>query len=488
MKLHHALLSLCLAVSATAVRATPARDAIRVTVDGQTRVCRTVGHPTDDEFYAPLVQSLRSLWLDVQTRGRDEVEVRYQGKRVARWPVVTREEDLPSDAGRPAVLKEGDELLVPIKALVALGNGKVDWDDRARTLTVTPTVRRLELHASDRGLELQIEASAPVRVSSVRLAHPSRLAIDITPAWFQIQDAPQPAGVVRSVRLGQFTHETARVVMELSQDRVSVVGLPQSATLITARLQPELDVARAPEPESPVTAAPDGQSPRGMVSSTSEALSQRLRGHRLVVRRGLASRGGFVRRDPSLPGEDPAEGVLAGKVICVDPGHGGWKSGAQGLNGLQEGDACLAMARQLERALREAGVTVITPRDDDSYVSLEDRYTFANLKHADLFISIHCNAMPKHNTMSGTETYYWSPQSLDLARALHPQVVAAMGGRDGGIRRRAFAVIHHTTMPSILIEVGYIDNVNDEAKLGDPAFQESFGNAVRDGVLHYYGQ
>jgi N-acetylmuramoyl-L-alanine amidase len=63
-----------------------------------------------------------------------------------------------------------------------------------------------------------------------------------------------------------------------------------------------------------------------------------------------------------------------------------------------------------------------------------------------------------------------------------------MGGRDGGIRRRAFAVIHHTTMPSILIEVGYIDNVNDEARLGDPAFHESFGNAVRDGVLHYYGQ
>jgi N-acetylmuramoyl-L-alanine amidase len=130
---------------------------------------------------------------------------------------------------------------------------------------------------------------------------------------------------------------------------------------------------------------------------------------------------------------------------------------------------------------------VIMPREDDSYVSLEDRYNFANQRNADLFISIHCNAMLKHNTMSGSETYYWSPQSLDLARAIHPKVVEAMGGRDGGIRRRAFAVIHHTVMPSILIEVGYIDNTSDEAKLGDSAFQQTFGDAVRDGVLSFFG-
>ena len=193
-----------------------------------------------------------------------------------------------------------------------------------------------------------------------------------------------------------------------------------------------------------------------------------------------------MRRDPDMISE-PAGGVLAGKVICIDPGHGGWKSGASGLNGLREGDACLAMAKQLERALQQSGATVIMSREDDRYVSLEERYTSANLKHADIFISIHCNAMPRHNTMSGSETYYWSPQSLDLARALHPEVVGAMGGRDGGIRRRAFAVIHHTTMPSILLEVGYIDNVNDETKLGDPGFQEAFGNAVRDGVIQYFG-
>jgi N-acetylmuramoyl-L-alanine amidase len=487
MKLHRVMFPLCLAASTASVRAAPARDAIRVTIDGQTRVTRTVGHPTDPEFYAPLAKPLRSLWLDVQPEGPGEVEVRYQGNRVARWPVVNSEGQLPSEPGRPTVLREGDELLVPVKALVALGNGWVDWDDRTRTLTLTPTVRRLELRQGDRGLEVQIEASAPVRVTSVHLSHPSRLAIDITPAWFHIDSTPAPTGVVRSVRLGQFTKETARVVMELSQGPVRVTGLPQSATVITARLQPGAEIARVPEPAA--AAEPAGAlQPPSDVSPVTPA--PRLRGHRLTIHRGLASRGGFIRRDPEMigePGGGALAGALAGKVICIDAGHGGWKSGASGLNGLKEGDACLAMAKQLERALQESGATVIMPREDDSYVSLEDRYTFANLKRADLFISIHCNAMQKHNTMSGTETYYWSPQSLDLARAVHPEAVQAMGGRDGGIRRRAFAVIHHTTMPSILIEAGYIDNVNDEAKLGDPTFQETFGSAVRDGILRYFG-
>ena len=95
--------------------------------------------------------------------------------------------------------------------------------------------------------------------------------------------------------------------------------------------------------------------------------------------------------------------------------------------------------------------------------------------------------MTHHNTMSGTEAYYWTPQSFDLARAVHPEVVRLMAGRDGGIRQRRYAVIHHTTMPSILLEVGYIDNTSDEAKLGDPAFQQAFGSAVRDGVIRYFG-
>jgi N-acetylmuramoyl-L-alanine amidase len=436
------------------------------------------------------------------------VEVRYQGDRVARWPLVSSPERLPEDAEHPTVLSRGDELLIPVRAVVALGKGWVDWDERSHTVTITPTVRRLELRSGDRGLEVRIEASAPVKVTSVRLPNLDRVAIDVTPARFQFEHAPEASGIVRSIRLGQNTKETARAVLELTGGPVRVDGLPHSATIVTARLRPGRDavVARAPEPAatvepsgspaspppssataeenripSPVSPAPSSAvlSPPGSTIGKRQERTPALRDSR-----SLSSRGGFVRRDPRAALLDPGS-LLAGKVICVDPGHGGSDTGALGPNGAREADACLDMAGQVARALREAGATVLLTREGDSRVTLEERYNFANQKGADLFISIHCNAAERHNTMSGTETYYWSPQSLDLARAVHPEVVRVMGGRDGAIRRRTFAVIHHTTMPAILLEVGYIDSSLDEPKLRDPAFQEAFGNAVRQGVVQY---
>src|SRR5437870_10056737 len=125
MKWQQAMIALCLAAPTAAARATPAPGAVRITLDGQTRVVRTLGLPSDADFYAPITRPLRSLWLDVRSSRSDEVEIRYQGSRVARWPVVTRAEELPPDTSRPTVLEQGDDLLVPVRAMVALGNGSV---------------------------------------------------------------------------------------------------------------------------------------------------------------------------------------------------------------------------------------------------------------------------------------------------------------------------------------------------------------------------
>jgi N-acetylmuramoyl-L-alanine amidase len=494
MRLLKAAFVLGLVTAAGIVQAAPSPGAIRVTVDGQTRVVRTIGQPTDPDFWAPLTKQLRSLWLDVQPNDLGDVDVRYGGDRVARLPLVTSVERLSATSDRPAVLRQGDELLVPVRAVVALGKGYVDWDERTRTLTLAPTVRKIELAQGDRGLEVRIEASAPVKVTSLQLprqqSRPARVAIDVTPAWFGVEGAPMPAGVVTVVRLGQFTKETARITLELTDSPVRVIGTPQSGTAVTARLQPVTDgVAIARGAVDPMVVTP-GQPMAGTPSAANPsrvAPAGALRRRLSVPRRSgrsLSNRGGFVQRD--LGSLLEGDGPLLGRVICVDPGHGGWKAGAQGLNGLKEGDACLAMGLQLARALREAGATVLMTRETDVHVSLEDRWGFANLQRVDLFISIHCNATKKHNTLSGTETYYCTPQSLNLARALHSEVVRVMGGRDGGIRRRNFAVVRHTTMPSVLLEVGYIDHYGDEEKLGDPVFQEAFGHAVRDGVVRYF--
>src|SRR5438270_11587463 len=131
MRLLTALRSLCLALLATGALAAPAADAIRITLDGRTRVYRTLGHPTDAEFYAPVAKPLRSLWLDVRPTDLGDVEVRYQGDRVARWPLVSSPDRLPGDAEHPTVLQQGDELLVPVQAVVAVGKGWMDWGWRS---------------------------------------------------------------------------------------------------------------------------------------------------------------------------------------------------------------------------------------------------------------------------------------------------------------------------------------------------------------------
>jgi N-acetylmuramoyl-L-alanine amidase len=481
MKVLQALISLSLMGPAVSVAATPGPGAIRVTIEGKTRVVRTIGSPKDSEFYAPISKPLRSLWLDAQLTDLGDVEIRYQGNRVARWPVVSRADRLSAQVDTPTVLRQGDELLVPVRALVAIGSGYLDWDERTQTVTITPTVRRIELKQGEQGLEVQIEASAPVKVTSVPLSNPTRLAIDITPAWFRLDDPPAPAGMITAVRLGQFTKDTARIVLEPTGP-IRAMGLPQSATTITAHIQSSGGTRIARSPESAAPMGTSGSTPKSSVAPALKARS-RMSGRR--GRGSTASRGGLVQRDPSLFTDNA--GSLTGRIICIDPGHGGWKSGAAGLNGLKEGDACLGMGLQLARALREAGATVLLTRDTDTHVSLEQRWGFANQQQAELFISIHCNASPRHNTMSGTETYYCTPRSLALAQSLHQEVVRVMGGRDGGIRRRQFAVVRHTTMPSVLLEVGYIDHTGDEAKLGDPSFQEEFGNAVRDGLIRYFG-
>ncbi len=495
MKWQQALMPLCLAAPVGA-QAAPRPSAVRVALGGETRIVRSLGQPTDSEFYAPITKSLRALWLDVQESDLGDLEVRYQGNRVARWPVVSSKERLPDDATHPTALRDGDDLLVPVRAVVALGNGWIDWDDHTRTLTITPTVRRIELLQGEHGMEVRLEASAPVKVTCLQLTRPARLAVDITPAWFKVAEAPRPVGPVRSVRLGQFTRDTARLALELTGGPVRITGLPQSGTVITARVESAegVKITRSPLPDDRDRGGPsslnasaiDGAPATASPSRTPLFPPVRPRGGRFSVRRGLASRGGFVRRD-QIGIIDSDGGPLTGKVICIDPGHGGWKFGASGQNGLQEGTACLGMAQQLAAALRESGATVLMTREADQYVSLEERWGFANNQHVDLFISIHCNAMAKRGTMTGSETYYCTPQSMELARSLHAELVRAMAGRDGGIRRRNFAVIRHTTMPSVLLEVGYIDNTGDETKLGDPAFQAELGKALRDGVVRYFG-
>jgi N-acetylmuramoyl-L-alanine amidase len=146
------------------------------------------------------------------------------------------------------------------------------------------------------------------------------------------------------------------------------------------------------------------------------------------------------------------------------------------------------MARELARALREAGAEVLMTRDEDIYIGLAERVDFANTQGCDLFISIHCNSTPRRNSASGTQTYYCTPQSLELAQAIHSTLQPYVGGPDGGVRRAQFKVIRLTTMPSVLLEIAYINHEGDASKLAEPLFRTGVGDVVRDGIALYFGE
>lgn len=452
-------------------------SATRISVAGRAQLYRSYGLARAGELYAPVASALEALGVRVMPEGR-HLGLRA-GEKSARWRVVEvplalagGDRPIPvPDGDEPRVLRVFDDWFLPVKASAELAGHAAVWDEESRTLLLAPYVTRVEVTDGPEGLRLRIEASAPVKAVPLLLRDPWRLVVDLSPAVLRLPEGmPAAQGAVQTIRAGQFAPTTARVVIEAGR-RVTFSGLPSTPAS-------EFALVLSPGAEEAPRAAhrPQASAPPKRPASAGRP-------------RRLASRGGLSRRQPRLPEtwRLNAEGVLAGKVICVDPGHGGSDPGARGLDGLLEKDLCLEIAHELARALREVGAMVLMTREDDRYVSLDERIDFANSQGCDLFISIHCNAMPRPNMASGTETYYFTAQSLELAQAIHASLVRFVAGRDGGVRQRRFAVVRRTTMPSVLVEVAYINHAGDAAKLADPEFRRGVGEAIRDGVLAYYG-
>lgn len=175
-------------------------------------------------------------------------------------------------------------------------------------------------------------------------------------------------------------------------------------------------------------------------------------------------------------------------LVVVDPGHGGNDPGAVGPSGTREKDINLAVSYFLRKILMENGVSVIMARGDDSEIELQPRVDIANNNNADLFVSIHCNALDGNSPM-GVETYYRTPQSADFAKSIHKNMVQTLGTPDRRVRGdRNLFVIRKTSMPSVLVEIGYISNRTEEANLANSAHQKKVAQALYKGIKEYLGK
>jgi len=220
-----------------------------------------------------------------------------------------------------------------------------------------------------------------------------------------------------------------------------------------------------------------------------------------------------------------------GKLIVIDPGHGGSDSGAVG-NGLKEKNVVLATSKKLGALLQKRGYRVLYTRSTDVFINLRSRTIFAGKKNADMFISIHANAAPNASAasrMSGVETFFLSPArsersknaaalenkgdledmntfskqtflnflnrekiissnklAIDIQSYMLSSVKKSFKSKDGGVREAPFWVLVGATMPAVLVEIGYITHPDEGKNLGKSAYQDRIAQGIANGVDAYF--
>jgi N-acetylmuramoyl-L-alanine amidase len=254
--------------------------------------------------------------------------------------------------------------------------------------------------------------------------------------------------------------------------------------------------------------------------------------HRIVVdvpNREVSAALASARRPPAAAGNSVARQLNLGvHRIVIDPGHGGSDPGAIGRTGLMEKNIALDISRRLAAKLRaNDAFEVLLTRDDDRTLELEERTAYANLVEADLFVSIHINSS-NNRKLSGFETYFldlpldpsaaetaarenagaesrigdldemltkivqndFQRESRDLAQAIQDSLVLQLNKsyrtvRDLGVKQAPFVVLIGSQMPSVLVEIAFLSNGDEEELLGESGFREKVSEAVYVGIKSY---
>ncbi|MCL6589447.1 MAG: N-acetylmuramoyl-L-alanine amidase family protein [Firmicutes bacterium] len=177
---------------------------------------------------------------------------------------------------------------------------------------------------------------------------------------------------------------------------------------------------------------------------------------------------------------------LIGKRIIVDAGHGGIDFGASGRQGTREKNINLEVALRLKDLLEGAGAVVFMTRPDDTFISLYERPYQANYLAGDLFISVHTNNHPDRS-VKGIEVFYYPgrPESQRLARNILESLTHFTGFNSLGVKTEDFVVIRETQMPSILLELGFLSNFQEESIIMAQGFKETAAWAIFQGILNY---
>jgi len=369
-----------------------------------------------------------------------------------------------------------------------------------------------------------LESGEPLKHSLLLLKNPERLALDLTDVdlssvqqGLEGKVAPNDPHVA-NMRVGRFKPDIVRVVLDLKTEvKPQIFTLPPIGNY-GHRLV--LDIHPL-EPFDPILTLlkkteSDGQSP----AKSQEGAS--------LEERAADSN----RKQQKSARERPAPAVNRLVTIVIDPGHGGEDPGARGRRGTYEKKVTLTIARKLKALIdAEPHMRALLTRDGDFFLKLDERVEKARRVNADLFVSIHADAVKKPNvrgssifalsergatsktaqlvaerentadliggvSLEGKDRYVKMTladlsltaqisDSLKLGRA----VLGELGGvnllHKQNVEQAGFAVLKAPDIPSILIETAFISNPDEERRLNDAAYQEKVARAILRGIKGY---
>lgn len=195
-----------------------------------------------------------------------------------------------------------------------------------------------------------------------------------------------------------------------------------------------------------------------------------------------------VTTPPAIIFNPPAnkKATTGKKKVIIDAGHGGTDVGATS-GGIYEKDITLDISKRVEKLLNQKGYQVVMTRPNDTYVSLQDRVTISEKNDPDIFVSIHVNSSVRPE-ITGVETHYYHQESMALAQTVHSSLASAVQSPNRGLFKSKFYVINHTTVPAILVEIGFISNSGEREQLVGEKRKQATAKAIADGVENYFKQ
>jgi N-acetylmuramoyl-L-alanine amidase len=383
----------------------------------------------------------------------------------------------------------------------------------------TVAVDNVRYWEAQNSIQIVVDVGGEIKFSQGGAKSPERVFIDISPAsvnsllkqkeWLVNSD------LVRLIRIGQYNNSTVRLVVQTgTQTRTSAFALRDPDRLVIDVVGTETSalaqVSTAASPDSTITARPASTpAPVATVRKSADAEAKAI--------------------TPAKPTDSGSRSLVRSlglklSRVVIDAGHGGHDTGTIGPNGYTEKELVLDVAQRLKQMIEsELGAEVVMTRSDDNFVPLESRTAIANREEADLFLSIHANSSSVRS-VRGVETYFLNftssrealetasrenaasersihelqdlvkkimlrdkvDESREFAKHIGHALAARKGsGVDRGVKQAPFVVLIGANMPSVLAEICFISNPQDEKLVKTPEARQAIAESLFEGVRSY---